>query len=133
MCLYAGQFAEYCQPDILHFNQSVLPVIFQTLEDPRPTLQGTSCYVLEYFWSASSIHWPRYIHIDNRSSYLSVYVYACVYVSENLQPETLRPYLPMLLTRLATLLQSPQKTTKVSTTTSTATTSTTTSTTTTNY
>ena len=50
VCMYAGQFAEYCQPDILHYNQTVLPVLFQTLEDPRPTLQGTSCYVLEYFW-----------------------------------------------------------------------------------
>lgn len=64
-------------------------------------------------WSTSgpSIHRPRYIHtlIDNR--FLVLCVYVC---SENLQPETLRPYLPMLLTRLATLLQSPQKTTKVS-------------------
>ena len=32
--------------------------------------------------------------------------------SENLQPETLRPYLPLLMGKLATLLQSQQKTTK---------------------
>jgi hypothetical protein len=76
-----GQFSEHCQPDILHHNETVLPVIFQALDDPRPTVQGTSCYVLEYF-------------------------------CESLQPATLRPYLNPLMTRLAALLQSAQKSTQ---------------------
>lgn len=49
MFFLIGQFSEYCQPDILHYNEMVLPVIFKALDDPRPTVQGTSCYVLEYF------------------------------------------------------------------------------------
>lgn len=76
-----GQFSEHCQPDIIYHNATVLPVIFQALDDPRPTVQSTSCYVLEYF-------------------------------CESLQPETLRPYLNPLMTRLANLLRSPQKTTQ---------------------
>lgn len=56
-------------------------MIFQALDDPRPTVQGTSCYVLEYF-------------------------------CESLQPATLRPYLNPLMTRLAALLQSAQKSTQ---------------------
>jgi hypothetical protein len=79
--IITGQFSEYCQPDILHYNQSVLPVIFQALEDPRSTVQATSCYVLEFF-------------------------------CENLKAETLRPYLSSVMTRLATLLQSEENTTK---------------------
>lgn len=52
--------------------------MFDIIQDPRHTVQTTTCYVLEMF-------------------------------CENLQPETLRPFLNALLTRLASLLQSPQK------------------------
>ena len=45
----SGQFAEHCQPEILHYHGSVLPVVFQALEDAKHTVQGTSCYVLEMF------------------------------------------------------------------------------------
>jgi len=76
-----GQFAEYCQPDILYHNATILPAIFQALDDPRHTVQGTSCYVLEYF-------------------------------CENLQPATLRPYLNQLMSKLANLLSSSQRTTQ---------------------
>ena len=27
-----GQLSEYCQPEILHYHQTVLPIIFQALE-----------------------------------------------------------------------------------------------------
>jgi hypothetical protein len=77
----SGQFSEHCQPDILHYHQTVLPAVFQALDDSRYTVQTTSCYVLEMF-------------------------------CENLQPATLRPFLTPLLTRLAALLQSPQKLTQ---------------------
>lgn len=52
--------------------------MYDVIQDPRHTVQTTTCYVLEMF-------------------------------CENLQPETLRPFLNALLTRLASLLQSPQK------------------------
>jgi len=44
-----GQFAEHCQPDILHYHSTVLPVVFHALEDVQETVQSTSCYVLEMF------------------------------------------------------------------------------------
>jgi importin-4 len=48
-CFALGQFSEHCQPEILYHHQAILPVIFQSLIDERPTVQGTSCYVLENF------------------------------------------------------------------------------------
>lgn len=47
--LLLGQFSEFCQPEILQYTSTVLPVVFQALDDSRPTVQGTSCYVLETF------------------------------------------------------------------------------------
>ena len=44
-----GQFSEHCQPDILYLHASILPVVFTALEDSRPTVQSTSCYVVENF------------------------------------------------------------------------------------
>lgn len=62
----------------LIFNSPSPRSIDLSRQDPRHTVQTTTCYVLEMF-------------------------------CENLQPETLRPFLNPLLTRLASLLQSPQK------------------------
>ena len=42
-----GQLSEYCQPEILHYHQSVLPIVFQALE-VRPDRIIMKCYVLLY-------------------------------------------------------------------------------------
>jgi hypothetical protein len=72
--LLAGQLSEHCQPEILHYHQIILPALLAALDDPRHTVQTTSCYVLEMF-------------------------------CENLQRETLRPFLQPLLNKLGGLLQ----------------------------
>ena len=48
-CFALGQFSEHCQPDILHYHSTVLPVVFHALDDARETVQSTACYVLEMF------------------------------------------------------------------------------------
>jgi len=75
---YSGQFSEHLQPEILHHHMAILPTIFQALDDPTITVQGTCCYVLEMF-------------------------------CENLQPETLRPFLGPLMQKVIILAQAPQK------------------------
>lgn len=30
--MLAGQLSEYCQPEILHYHQTVLPIVFGALE-----------------------------------------------------------------------------------------------------
>merc|ERR1711871_401379 len=41
--------SEHCQPEILQFHQSVLPVIFGALDDTHQSIQTTICWVLEMF------------------------------------------------------------------------------------
>lgn len=45
----AGQIAEHCQPDILFYHTSVMPAMFAAMDDTAPTVQGTACYVIEFF------------------------------------------------------------------------------------
>ena len=54
MCVYvcyvcAGQFSEFCAPEIYHYHQILMPIIFQGMSDASTSVQGTSCYVLENF------------------------------------------------------------------------------------
>ncbi|KAJ8598527.1 hypothetical protein CTAYLR_001323 [Chrysophaeum taylorii] len=49
LCFAYGQLAEHCQPEIVAYAASVLPVVFAFLDDSRAAVVGTSCYVLEMF------------------------------------------------------------------------------------
>lgn len=49
LCFAYGQLAEHCQPEIVAYARTVLPVVFAFLDDTRAAVVGTSCYVLEMF------------------------------------------------------------------------------------
>lgn len=46
-CFCLGQMGVHCQPEIMHYQGQILPVVFSLLDDPRQSIQGISCYVLE--------------------------------------------------------------------------------------
>ena len=45
----SGQLAEHCQPDILYHHEIFMSTMLAAMEDPAHTVQGTACYVIEFF------------------------------------------------------------------------------------
>ncbi|MGB4191691.1 MAG: hypothetical protein WBJ81_04000, partial [Rickettsiales bacterium] len=101
---------------------SILPSLLRLVQDPEFYVRECACFALGQF---SEHCQPDILHYnetvlpvifqaldDPRPTVQGTSCYVLEYFCESLQPATLRPYLNPLMTRLAALLQSAQKSTQ---------------------
>jgi len=117
-----GVIAEGCADKLRELLPSILPRLLQLMQDPEYYVRECACFALGQF---SEYCQPDILHFnqsilpvifqtldDPRPTLQGTSCYVLEYFCENLQPSTLRPYLPLLMGKLATLLQSTQRSTK---------------------
>lgn len=121
-CAVLGVIAEGCSDRIRESLDSILPLLLQLVQDPEFYVRECACFALGQF---SEHCQPDILHHnetvlpvifqaldDPRPTVQGTSCYVLEYFCESLQPATLRPYLNPLMTRLANLLQSSQKSTQ---------------------
>ena len=121
-CAVLGVIAEGCSDHIPESLDSILPRLLQLVQDPEFYVRECACFALGQFAKHCQ---PDILHYneavlpvilqaldDPLPSVQGTSCYVLEYFCESLQPATLRPYLNPLMTRLANLLQSAQKSTQ---------------------
>lgn len=121
-CAVLGVIAEGCSDRIRESLDSILPLLLRLVQDPEYYVRECACFALGQF---SEHCQPDILHYnetvlpvifqaldDPRPTVQGTSCYVLEYFCESLQPATLRPYLNPLMTRLANLLQSAQKSTQ---------------------
>lgn len=121
-CAVIGVIAEGCCDAIKERLSEILPPLLRSVTDAEVSVRECACFALGQF---SEHCQPDILHFhanvipvifsaldDPRPTVQGTTCYALEMFCENLQPETLRPFLNDLMTKLAVLLQSPQKLTK---------------------
>jgi hypothetical protein len=121
-CAVLGVIAEGCCDALRQALAEILPRLLASIQDPEYYVRECACFALGQF---SEYCQPEILHYhqtvlpvvfqaldDTKTTVQTTTCYVLEMFCENLQPETLRPFLNPLLTRLATLLQSPQKLTQ---------------------
>jgi len=121
-CAVLGVIAEGCCDDLRQILPQILPALLQGVQDPEYFVREVACFALGQFAEHCQ---PDILHHnqqvlpviflaldDPRPTIQSTSCYALEMFCENLQPETLRPFLVPLMTKLATLIQSEERTTR---------------------
>jgi hypothetical protein len=54
-CFAMGQYAEHCQPEILHFHTQILPAICQVIQDREPMVAALGAYCAETYVEQLSV------------------------------------------------------------------------------
>jgi hypothetical protein len=121
-CAVLGVIAEGCADRIRESLGSILPRLLELVADPEYYVRECACFALGQFSEHCQpdilYHNQTVLPVifqaldDPRPTVQGTSCYTLEYFCESLKPETLRPYLTPLMTRLANLLQSPQKTTQ---------------------
>ena len=114
-----GVIAEGCCDALRQGLADILPRLLASIQDPEYFVRECACFALGQL---SEYCQPEILHYhqtvlpvvfqaleDPKHTVQTTTCYVLEMFCENLQPETLRPFLNPLLTRLASLLQSPQK------------------------
>jgi importin-4 len=114
-----GVIAEGCCDAMRQGLSTILPRLLESIQDPEYFVRECACFALGQL---SEYCQPEILHYhqkvlpivfgaleDPKHTVQTTTCYVLEMFCENLRPETLRPFLNPLLTRLATLLQSPQK------------------------
>jgi hypothetical protein len=118
-CAALGVIAEGCCDALRQGMAEILPRLLGSVQDTEYYVRECACFALGQF---SEYCQPEILHYhqtvlpivfqcleDPKHTVQTTTCYVLEMFCENLQPETLRPFLNPLLTRLASLLQSPQK------------------------
>eukprot|EP01038_Epipyxis_sp_PR26KG_P004790 gene4790-6717_t len=121
-CAVLGVICEGCHDQVTEKLPDILPRLLELLQDSEYYVREAACFTLGQF---SEYCQPDILHYnsvvlpaifqaldDTRQTVQSSSCYVLEMFCENLRPETLRPYLTPLMTKLAVLLQSEQKSTK---------------------
>ena len=121
-CAVLGVIAEGCSDRIRESLDNILPLLLQLVADPEFYVRECACFALGQFSEHCQpdilYHNETVLPVifqaldDPRPTVQGTSCYVLEYFCESLQPATLRPYLNPLMTRLANLLQSSQKSTQ---------------------
>ncbi|KAG5193038.1 armadillo-type protein [Tribonema minus] len=93
-CFCLGQLSEHCQPDILEYHAEILPVMCMLLDD------ATDNEILPVVFMLLD---------DATDNVKGVSCYVLEMFCENLQPDTVLPFLEPLMQRLVQMLQTPKR------------------------